>query len=68
MRLIEVQSLLYHEFHGDQIPPYAILLHTWGEGEFLFQDLLHERYESKPGVIKLCYCAEQAAKDGLHYI
>ncbi|KAM5345108.1 hypothetical protein ACJ41O_010970 [Fusarium nematophilum] len=38
MRLINVKTLQLHEFHGNNIPPYAILSHTWGDHEVTFQD------------------------------
>jgi hypothetical protein len=38
MRLINTENLQLVEFIGDKIPKYAILSHTWGEGEVTFQD------------------------------
>ena len=41
MRLIESQFLRFKEFlGGNNVPPYAILSHTWGEGEVTYQDML----------------------------
>jgi len=41
MRLIESQTLRFKEFQGDHdVPPYAILSHTWGEDEVTYQDML----------------------------
>ena len=41
MRLIESQTLRFKEFQGDDdVPPYAILSHTWGEDEVTYQDML----------------------------
>ena len=37
MRLINVRSLAMEEFYGDDIPPYAILSHTWGPGEIGYE-------------------------------
>lgn len=39
MRLIDVETLELKEFVDDNIPPYAILSHTWGQEEVSFQDL-----------------------------
>ena len=39
MRLIATDSLELHEFHGDEIPEYAILSHKWGENEVSFEDI-----------------------------
>lgn len=38
MRLIRTSNLLLKEFFGSQIPKYAILSHTWGDNEIVFQD------------------------------
>jgi hypothetical protein len=39
MRLLNSTTIKLHEFIGSQIPPYAILSHTWDEEEVSFQDL-----------------------------
>ncbi|OCK75650.1 HET-domain-containing protein [Lepidopterella palustris CBS 459.81] len=51
------------------IPPYAILSHTWGEDheEVNFKDLAIGPRKTKPGYRKLRFCAQQAARDGLQY-
>jgi hypothetical protein len=55
---------------GD-VPAYAILSHTWGEGEVIFQDIEtsadKSKTESKAGWEKIKFCAEKAAADGLQY-
>ncbi|CZR65200.1 related to kinesin light chain 1 [Phialocephala subalpina] len=53
----------------DDIPPYAILSHTWGkdEEEATFQDLTQSVRKSKAGYKKIQFCAEQAARDGLQH-
>jgi hypothetical protein len=72
MRLLELRSEgsfgLTKDFI-DNIPPYAILSHTWGpdEAEVTFEDLTNQTGEDKAGYIKLQFCADQAAKDGLQY-
>lgn len=38
----------------NDIPPYAILSHTWGDGELTFQDVEAGRGQAKPGFEKLC--------------
>ncbi|KAL8654061.1 MAG: hypothetical protein Q9210_001730 [Variospora velana] len=38
MRLINTSKLTLHDFYDEQIPPYAILSHTWGTEEVTFQD------------------------------
>lgn len=53
----------------DNIPPYAILSHTWGEDkdEVTFDDLKLDSFQSKRGYAKIRFCGEQARKDGLEY-
>ncbi|RAR02380.1 HET-domain-containing protein [Stemphylium lycopersici] len=57
------------EFVGDPIPLYAILSHTWGpdQEEVTLADLEKDADTTKAGYRKLQFCADQAAKDGLHY-
>jgi hypothetical protein len=45
MRLLNATSLKFEVFSDDQLPPYAILSHTWGDEEVSYQDmrLLHKR-------------------------
>jgi hypothetical protein len=54
------------------LPPYAILSHTWGneDEEVTFQDLRDRPSEAstKVGFGKIMFCAEQAARDNLRYI
>lgn len=53
----------------DQIPPYAILSHTWGldNEEVSFEDMENNTGEDKPGYEKIRFCGEQASHDGLRY-
>lgn len=58
---------------GDQIPPYAILSHTWGKQEVIFDDLKNLNSledigaKSKAGWDKIRFCAQQTKRDGLDY-
>ncbi|KAF2627576.1 ankyrin, partial [Macroventuria anomochaeta] len=59
---------------GDKIPPYAILSHTWKEGqEVTFDDLKNidnvedSDAQSSEGHHKIRFCAQQAKQDGLGY-
>lgn len=70
MRLLHIDgdgafSLVDHQ--GNDIPPYAILSHTWGADseEVTFQDLMSDVGESKTGYCKIRFCGEQAVRDGL---
>jgi hypothetical protein len=52
----------------DTIPPYAILSHTWDEGqEVTFKDLENNSGKSKTGYNKIQFCAQQAKHDGLKH-
>ena len=73
-----MMRLLHFDTHGevrltkdltDQIPPYAILSHTWGpdEDEITFEELNNGVDKSKGGYRKLQFCGAQAEKDQLKY-
>ena len=51
------------------IPPYAILSHTWGndDEEIAFKDLAEGCKNTKAGYRKIQFCAEQATRDALQY-
>ncbi|KAH6656094.1 hypothetical protein BKA67DRAFT_622504 [Truncatella angustata] len=53
----------------DDIPPYAILSHTWGadEDEVTFADITNGAGHHKVGNQKIQYCGRQAALHGLEY-
>jgi hypothetical protein len=52
----------------DTIPSYAILSHTWEEGqEVTFQDIIDGVGQSKTGYNKIRFCGKQAEHDGLQY-
>jgi hypothetical protein len=70
MRLLCFDSsgqLTSKNFGQKAIPPYAILSHTWGEAEFLFEDLVNGTGKEKAGYNKILFCGEQAAHDDLQY-
>ena len=84
MRLLRCISLELEEFYDSDIPPYAILSHTWDKGqEVSFQEAIHlanakesslhavdaaEKIKAKSGYHKIIQCARQAANDGLDYV
>jgi len=39
MRLINTDTLMLREFTGSNVPPYAILSHTWDHDEVTFQEM-----------------------------
>lgn len=53
----------------NEIPPYAILSHTWDDpdDEVTYQDLVRGRARTKFAYKKLQFCATQAAHDGLEF-
>jgi hypothetical protein len=53
----------------DNIPPYAILSHTWAadDEEVTFNDLMNHTGKNKASYTKLHFCGEQAANDHLQY-
>jgi hypothetical protein len=72
MRLLQLDDIggfSLVERVGNDIPPYAILSHTWGrdDDEVTFQDLMSDRGKGKPGYRKVRFCTERAARDGLRY-
>lgn len=55
-------------FSDNNVPPYAILSHTWSENEEVsYQELVEHKGKAKAGYEKIRLCLEQAAKDGLRY-
>ena len=49
----------FREFRDDEIPPYAILSHTWDEGrEVSFKDLMDGTGKSKTGYNKIRFCGQ----------
>ncbi|PMD32012.1 hypothetical protein L207DRAFT_590884 [Hyaloscypha variabilis F] len=74
MRLLELapdgQLSLTKDLISD-VPPYAILSHTWGADgeEITFQEVVNasEQTRSKAGYRKILFCGEQAARDNLEY-
>ncbi|KAH6656334.1 beta transducin-like protein HET-E2C*40 [Truncatella angustata] len=51
------------------IPPYAILSHTWGadDDEVTFQEVREKKGKKKAGYTKIKLCGQQAKLDGLEY-
>jgi len=69
MRLIHTKTLEFHEFFSEQVPPYAILSHTWGTEELSLQEFLnpHRNTKKKQGYIKITCTCRLAQQDGLEY-
>jgi hypothetical protein len=65
MRLLyfdENDLLCFQQFYENEIPPYAILPHTWGSDsdEVTFKDLQDWTGEQKVGYQKIIFCGKQA--------
>jgi len=71
------------EFSAANIPPYAILSHTWGEEEILFHDIGNDTLASKKGIriskkgdswlskkgaAKVVGCCAEAARRGFDWV
>ncbi|KAJ4309661.1 hypothetical protein N0V84_011381 [Fusarium piperis] len=68
MRLINANTLQLREFHGNSIPPYAILSHTWGNQEVTFQDWLDQAAATaKEGFAKIDGACSMALRRGLEW-
>src|SRR3569833_4391055 len=69
MRLLDTTSLELVEFMSD-VPPYAILSHTWLDEEVTFHDLKDRRKEARlmKGYRKLKGSARIAKHQGYRYI
>ena len=69
MRLLNTKTLKLHRFLGDEIPKYAILSHTWGKDEVLFQDMSKpaEQLAELTGYAKLWNCCAEANANKLEY-
>jgi hypothetical protein len=72
MRLLKLNSdnsFSLETFSEANIPPYAILSHTWGreQEEVVFGDLRDGTGSEKEGYKKLQFCAIRAKEDNLRY-
>ncbi|KAK1826963.1 heterokaryon incompatibility protein-domain-containing protein [Podospora conica] len=70
MRLLEVHCQKLEYFVGDDLPPYAILSHTWGEDEVLFEHIRDAPPTLKEidGWKKVDYACTQAQQDDYDYV
>jgi hypothetical protein len=70
MRLLNTSTMELAEFLGDDIPPYAILSHTWQVKEILFKDMvsLNWNWKHMNAFRKIQGSCEQAVRDGLEWI
>ena len=68
----DLERLKLEEFSAEDIPPYAILSHTWGSQEAAFGELATKPASDKQGptegIIKIGGACSQASKDGYRYL
>jgi hypothetical protein len=67
MRLINVHTLALEEFFGE-IPPYAILSHTWEKEEVSFEEFSTLQATSKSGYEKIRMCCDTAKLSDIDYV
>jgi hypothetical protein len=73
MRLLNTSTsnkgeLKLEEFGSNEIPPYSILSHTWGENEITFQNIGDADLEKKAGYEKVRETCSKAKADGFDYV
>ncbi|KAL8377504.1 hypothetical protein RB595_008265 [Gaeumannomyces hyphopodioides] len=72
MKLLNTQTLELEFFATEEKPKYAILSHTWGSEEVLFEDVRNGKASllecRKSGLEKVLKSAEIAAQNGYQYI
>ena len=66
MRLLNAKTKRLEEFFEKDIPPYAILSHTWGKDEVLFTDITKGRYNNDSDKIE--GCCKEALGSGFDYV
>jgi hypothetical protein len=69
MHLLHTRTGELREFHGDEIPAYAILSHVWREGEVTYQDMQASRSQAakKAGFSKISQTCRKALRESLEY-
>jgi len=70
MRLLNASTKTLEVFLGSDVPPYAILSHTWEQEEVVHDDLNDENVEhtAKRGWRKIRQACDQALDDGYAYL
>ncbi|ETS80244.1 hypothetical protein PFICI_07773 [Pestalotiopsis fici W106-1] len=74
MRLLNTKTLLLEQIQSIGTTRYAILSHTWGDDEVLFEDIPKRKslfgcnWKKKGGAYKVIKTAERARQDGLDYV
>jgi hypothetical protein len=67
MRLLNANTLVISNYFGD-IPPYAILSHTWEDEEVSLQDFQGGKATELKGYTKILGCCKQAIAHSLEHV
>ncbi|RSL60744.1 hypothetical protein CEP54_006568 [Fusarium duplospermum] len=67
MRLLNAKTFQLEQFFDNEIPPYAILSHTWIKNEVTFQEF-PSLSRDDPRLEKTVGCCKQALQDDLTYV
>ena len=69
MHLLHAETLRLEEYFGENVPPYTILSHRWGDQEVSLRDITRdlEGSKQKHGFQKIKLCAAQTLLDGFRY-
>jgi hypothetical protein len=67
MRLINTYTRKFEEFISNRIPEYAILSHTWQDGEVTHRDYVEGRLTARRGYQKINMTCELAKKADIQY-
>jgi hypothetical protein len=69
MRLINVKTLAFEEYYGENIPSYAVLSHTWGSEGVTYQEWCSRKFsKTKAGYKKIRSACKLALDDEVNYL
>jgi hypothetical protein len=69
MRLLNTSTRLLSTFMNDgDVPPYAILSHTWGLDEVSFREISSPTGQQMEGHRKIFFSCDQARLDGIEWL
>ena len=68
MRLLNAKTLEVVEFSENELPPYAILSHTWGKEEVSYQEMRGGECRGKKGYQKIWRLCHEVTSNGIGYV
>lgn len=68
MRLLDARKYVLRDFNQSEVPPYAILSHTWLHEEVSLQDMRGGKADLLDGYRKIIGSCEQATADGIDFV